>query len=125
MALKVFQRAPQTIGSYDILRKIAEGGMGTVYKARRQATGEIVAMKVLATELAGDSTRLKRFEQEFWATLQLDHPNLVRALDFGREGPLAYLVMEFVDGPSLGARIERQGRLGEAEAIRVISQVAQ
>ncbi len=125
MSLKVFTRALRTIGNYTIVHKIAEGGMGSVYQARSQTTGDLVAVKVLTTELTGDLTRLKRFEQEFWATLQLDHPNLVRALDFGKEDGLAYLVMEFVDGPNLGTRIEKEGRLPEAEAVRIISQVAQ
>jgi serine/threonine protein kinase len=67
----------------------------------------------------------KRFEQEFRAANTLDHTNIVRALDFGQEGNTPYLVMEFVDGESLGQRIEREGRLPEVEAVRIIGQVAQ
>lgn len=125
MSLSVFKKPLQAIGKYDILHKIAEGGMGTVYKARIRTTGELVAIKILPPDLASDLTRLKRFEQEFWAALHLDHPNLVRALDYGKQDAMAYLVLEFVDGPSLGTRIDREGQLPEGEAVRIISQVAQ
>src|SRR5207248_1264532 len=56
---------------------------------------------------------------------RLDHPNIVRALDYGEWGSSPYLVMEFVEGESLGQRLERDGRLSEAEAIRILAQVAQ
>src|SRR5262249_51325863 len=68
---------------------------------------------------------LKRFEQEFRAASRLDHPNIVRALDYGDTGSTPYLVMEFVEGESLGQKIERDGALSETEAIRLIAQVAQ
>lgn len=113
------------VGSYELLEKIAEGGMGTVYKARQQDNGQLVALKILPPHLAKNPVMLRRFEQEYNAAHQLDHPNLVKALDFGREGESPFLVMEFVEGESLGARLERELRLSEAEAIRIISQVAQ
>jgi serine/threonine protein kinase len=68
---------------------------------------------------------LKRFEQEYNVAKQIDHPNIVKALDFGKEGTTHYLVMEFVEGESLGQKLERDGRMDEAEAIRIVSQVAE
>jgi serine/threonine protein kinase len=114
----------QTISHYDLVDKIAEGGMGTVYRGRDQITGEIVAIKVVPKHLLSNQVFLKRFEQEYQAARTLDHPNVVRALDFGREDDTPFLVMEFVEGESLGARIERDGALPEAEAIRIITQAA-
>jgi serine/threonine protein kinase len=114
----------QTIGNYDLLTKIAEGGMGTVYRGRHRATGDIVAVKVVPPHLLSNPVVLKRFEQEYNVARSIDHPNIVKALDFGREGDLRYLVMECVDGESLGQKIERDGRMNEEEAIRIISQVA-
>jgi serine/threonine protein kinase len=114
-----------TVGNYELLHKIADGGMGSVYKARNRTSGEIVAIKVLPPNLASNGVLLKRFEQEFKATRSLDHPNIVRAIEYGQDGSTPFLVMEFVDGESLGQRIEREGRLPEAEAIRIIAQVAQ
>ena len=100
----------QFIGNYDLLEKIAEGGMGAVYKARHRETGEIVAIKIMPPHMASNPVLLKRFEQEFRAASRLDHPNIVRALDYGDTGDAPYLVMEFVDGESLGQKIERDGR---------------
>jgi serine/threonine protein kinase len=114
----------QMVGDYDLLEKIAEGGMGSVYKARQRSTGLTVAMKIVSPNMALNPVLLKRFEQEFRAASTLNHPNIVRALDFGTNGTSPYLVMEFVEGESLGARLERERRLGEKVAIRIIAKVA-
>lgn len=117
--------ALKSIGRYDIQQKIADGGMGSVYRARSQITGEQVAIKIVPPTMANNQVLLKRFEQEFRAASSLDHENIVRALDFGYENSTPYLVMEFVDGETLGQRIDRQGRLPEKEAIKIIAQIAQ
>ncbi|MCS7159870.1 MAG: serine/threonine-protein kinase, partial [Gemmatales bacterium] len=113
------------IGPYEILALIAEGGMGTVYRARHRESGELVAVKVFPAAMASNPVLLQRFEQEFRAASRLIHPNIVRALEFGRDGKLPYIVMELVEGESLGQRVERLGRLPEAEAVAYIVQVAQ
>src|SRR5215471_15468701 len=115
----------RTVGNYDLLSKIADGGMGSVYKARNNITNEIVAIKIVPAMMANNQVLLKRFEQEFKAASTLDHPNIVRALDFGYDGQSPYLVMEYVEGETLGQRIDRQGRLPEKEAVRIITQIAQ
>jgi eukaryotic-like serine/threonine-protein kinase len=114
-----------TVGNYDLLEKIAEGGMGTVYKARDRATGQTVAIKVAPAHVAKSPVLRKRFELEYSVARSLEHPNLVRALSYGFEGPCPYLVLEYVEGESLGKKIERDGRMSETEAIRLIAQVAQ
>src|SRR2546423_12082350 len=124
MALDAPKPALQTIGSYDILSKIAEGGMGTVYKGRHQTTGQIVAIKIVPPSAARNPTLLKRFEREFAAARALDHPHIVKAIEFDGANATPFLVMEFVDGESLGQRIERDGRLPEDEALRLITQVS-
>jgi serine/threonine protein kinase len=125
MPLEAFKGIPQSVGNYDLIQKIADGGMGTVYKARHRTTGEIVAVKILPASMAANAVLVRRFEQEFKAASSLDHPNIVRALEYGQEGSTPYLVMEYVAGESLGQRIERIGRLPEGEAIKIIVQVAQ
>jgi serine/threonine protein kinase len=112
------------IGNYEVLEKIAEGGMGTIYKGRHRQTGQIVALKVVPASMAKNAILLKRFEQEFRAASMLDHPNIVRALEYHGSGTSPFLVMEFVDGESLGQRVEREGRLPETEAIHIMVQVA-
>jgi serine/threonine protein kinase len=99
--------------------------MGSIYKGRHRLSGQVVAIKIMPPHMAGNTVLLKRFEQEFRAASRLDHPNIVRALDYGDTGSTPYLVMEFVEGESLGQKIERDGPLPESEAIRLIAQVAQ
>lgn len=125
MPLETSKAPSQVVGNYELLDKIADGGMGSVYRGRNRDTGEIVAIKIVPAHMAGNNVLLKRFEQEFRAASMLDHPNVVRALDYGESGHTPYLVMEFVDGETLGKKIEREGALPEALAIRIIAQVAQ
>jgi serine/threonine protein kinase len=126
MAPEISKAKPlQTVGNYELIEKIAEGGMGAIYRGRQRDSGQIVAVKIMPSHMAQNPILLKRFEQEFRAASRLDHPNIVRAIDYGDTGDQPYLVMEFVEGESLGQKIERDGRMGESEAIRVIAQVAQ
>src|SRR5688500_7125539 len=104
MALDARALGPQQIGEYDVLAKIAEGGMGAVYKGRHRATGTLVAIKVLPPATARNPVLMRRFEQEYRAASALDHPHVVRALDFCGNCSNPSLVMEFVDGESLGAK---------------------
>jgi serine/threonine protein kinase len=124
MALDASKQALQTVGDYDLLEKVADGGMGSVYRARHRDTGQIVAIKVVAPHLVSNQVLLKRFEQEYNVARQLDHPNIVRALEYNGQGSPPYLVMEFVDGESLGQKLEREGRMPERQAVRLIAQVA-
>ena len=114
---------PTQLGNYDVLEKIAEGGMGTVYKARNRVTKEVVAIKVIASTTAKNPVLLQRFEREFQAARVLDHPNVVRAIEYCGSGPHPFLVMEYVDGESIGQRTERAGIIPEPEAVRLIAQV--
>jgi eukaryotic-like serine/threonine-protein kinase len=115
----------QSIGNYEILAKLADGGMGSVYKGRHRETGVLVAIKTVPSTTARNPVLLKRFEQEFRAASVLDHPNVVKALEYNDAPPNPFLVMEFVDGDSLGQKIEREGPIPEVEAIRLIAQVCQ
>jgi serine/threonine protein kinase len=112
-----------TLGGYQILGKIADGGMASVYRASNPKTGEVVAIKVVPPA-AGGLKALPRFEQEIAATLGLSHPHLVRGLDYGADGETSFLVMEYVEGESLGDRIHRLKILPEDEAVEIITQVA-
>jgi serine/threonine protein kinase len=114
----------RTIGKYHIVSKLADGGMSSVYKGHDPSTGETVAIKLANPELVRDKVLLQRFEQEYRSTNKLDHPNIVRALQFGWEDSRPYIVMELVEGEDMWAMIERLGRLTEAEAVRYITQVA-
>jgi serine/threonine protein kinase len=114
----------RTVGKYQIVAKLANGSTGSIYKGHDPATGTAVAIKVASAALARDEVLLKRFEQEFRSASNLTHPNIVRGLEFGWEGSRPFIVMELVDGEDMWARIERLGRLTEAEAVGYITQVA-
>jgi serine/threonine protein kinase len=110
--------------AYDLMERIA-GNTHTVYKARHHQTGEVVAIKVMTEGAASNPALVKRFEKEYNAGKLLNHPNLVRALEFGIAGETPYLVMELVDGESLDTRLDRDGAVSECDAVKLIVQVAQ
>ena len=88
-------------GGYEILELIGRGGMGRVYRAVQLSLGRTVALKVLDGRLARDPVFRERFERESQALTTLDHPNIVRIIDRGRDGEAYYFVMEIVVGSNL------------------------
>jgi len=112
------------IGSYDLIRKLGEGGMGAVYQARDSQNNRLVALKVLPRSRAADKVFLKRFESEARAAFELDHPNIVRGLDFGHADGYHFLVMEYVEGQDIYQLLEKKGRFTEAESLHVLEQIA-
>ena len=89
------------IPGYELLQLVGKGGMGEVHQATQLSLQRIVAVKLLKSELATDSQFVARFEQEGAALASLRHPQIVSIVDRGKAGDTYYLVMEFVDGPSL------------------------
>src|SRR4030095_9706797 len=85
------------LGPYEILSAIGAGGMGEVYRARDPRLGRDVAIKVLGTSVAGDESRLHRFEMEARAVAALSHPNVLAIHDVGT-GDLPFLVTELLEG---------------------------
>jgi eukaryotic-like serine/threonine-protein kinase len=121
---KTADRDVAVVGNYKLLEKIGEGGMGAVYRAEDMQTGKIYALKVLQRELARDPTFIDRFEQEVRAVFTLDHPNIVKAYDVGRDGDHHYLVMEYVHGEDAYSILEKRGNLIEKEALKISRQIA-
>ncbi|MGE0706753.1 MAG: protein kinase [Planctomycetota bacterium] len=112
----------QRIDRYELLGEIARGGMGVVYRARDPLLGREVALKLLL-EL-GDPEERERFVREAQIAAQARHPGLVPVLNAGAVGARPWLVMELVAGESLQRRLEREGPLPEAEAARLVAEVA-
>jgi eukaryotic-like serine/threonine-protein kinase len=108
---------------YRLRQEIGRGGMAQVYLADDIATGELVAVKILRPELTA-STDEKRFLREIRLLASLRHPNLVPVLDSGKEGDTLFLVMSYVDGETLRARLERDGTLDVEESIRILKALA-
>ncbi|HEY6928460.1 MAG TPA: protein kinase, partial [Thermoanaerobaculia bacterium] len=91
-------QAGKRLGTYEILSPLASGGMGEVYRALDTKLGREVAIKVLPDRLAQDPEALARFEREARAAAALSHPNVLGIYDFGRDGSVAYAVLELLDG---------------------------
>ena len=110
------------LGGYKILDRIGKGQMGGVYKAVHNF-GQLVALKILPASRARNQHILGRFQREARLLTQLDHPNVVRAYQVGDGGGVHFIVMEFLEGETLGDVLERRKRLPLAEAVRLIRQV--
>ncbi|HUF03849.1 MAG TPA: protein kinase [Aridibacter sp.] len=115
-------------GKYSIEKPLGKGGMGTVYLATHIGTGRPVAVKVIAPDFMERAEFVERFRREAQAAGRLRHPNVVDVTDFGfsatKEGPeVAYLVMEYLDGCTLGEILDEEKQLPVAWAIDIIEQV--
>ncbi|MBI5396886.1 MAG: serine/threonine protein kinase [Verrucomicrobia bacterium] len=101
------------IEGFELEKRLGEGTMGVVYRARELATGRTVALKVLYPILAGNVTYLQRFAAEAEAAHRLSHPNLVAVFGTGHQGINYYICMEYVDGQNLRETIRDHGALPE------------
>lgn len=112
------------LGEYQLLEKLGEGGMGTVYKALHTELDRVVALKILSPGRMNDEQAVARFKREMKAVGRLDHPNIVRAHDARDIGGTQFLVMEFVAGENLGQLSQTRGPLPVAEACELARQAA-
>jgi serine/threonine-protein kinase len=114
----------KTVGNYVIRSLLGEGGMGAVYAAEHRFLGDKVAIKLLHGSFAHDPGLAQRFYLEAKASRDIDHPNIIRIIDFGQsEDGSLYLVMELLEGQSLAELIER-GALAEESAASVGAAIA-
>lgn len=114
--------AGQRFHGLEIVRVLGKGGMGVVYQARQPALDRHVAIKILPRKLALDPDFQDRFIREAKALASLSHPNIVTVHDFGAEGGVFFLVMEFVDGVTLRQAMAG-GKLGPETALRIVPQL--
>ncbi len=109
---------------YEILEKIGEGGMATVYRAKCRLLNRYVAVKVLKDEYSKDTLFVKRFKIEAQSAASLTHPNIVSVYDVGEDNGVNYIVMELLEGDTLKDYIERKGKLSVDETINLSIQIA-
>jgi serine/threonine-protein kinase len=112
------------IGKYEVLSRIAIGGMGVVYRARDVELGREVALKVLTNEMAARPVMLERFRREARSAAKLRHEHIVSIYEFDEFKGTHYLAMEFVDGIDLHEYINQKGRLDPEEARQITMQAA-
>jgi len=110
------------LGRYHILKVVGAGGMGQVYSARDTRLGRVVALKVL-TDGSTNGAGFDRLEREARAISSLNHPNICTLYDIGRDNEIDYLVMEYIEGESLDARL-RRGSLAMPELLKIATEIA-
>ena len=110
---------------YELLEHVGGGGMADVYRAHDQLLDRYVAVKILHAQFANDEEFIEKFRREAQGAAKLSHPNIVNIYDVGKEGTKHYIVMEYVAGETLKDRIQREGRLSVAEALRMAREIAE
>lgn len=111
------------LGPYEILSPLGAGGMGEVYRAKDTRLDRIVAIKVLPSHLSSNPDLRQRFEREARAVSSLNHPNICTLHDIGHQDGTDYLVMEFIEGETLAARLQK-GPLPTTELLQYAIQIA-
>ena len=120
------EEIPEYLGRYRLVKRISTGGMSHVYEARRESLAGVapkVAIKVILPEHANDENFRKLFINEARIGSQLQHPNLVQIQDFEQENDRYYLVMEFVEGPTLRRIISRCKRNGTEIPLSLLAEI--
>ncbi|WP_170270093.1 Stk1 family PASTA domain-containing Ser/Thr kinase [Heliorestis acidaminivorans] len=108
---------------YEIVEYLGGGGMAQVYKSWDRVLERAVTIKFLREGLTNDEEFVRRFRREAQAIASLSHPNIVNVYDVGREGETDYIVMEYIDGPTLKEVIRRNGSLEPVEAVNLARQI--
>ncbi len=106
-------------GRYDILELVGTGGMGAVYRARDRELDELVALKVIRRDLAGDPAIVDRFRSEVKLARRVTHPNVARTFELGSSDGVMFCTMELIDGESLTRRLREKRILPMAEAVGI------
>jgi serine/threonine protein kinase len=111
------------LGPYEIVSRLGAGGMGEVYLARDGRLSRTVAIKVLPAELSGNTELRRRLYQEARAISSLSHPHICTLYDIGEEEGTDFLVMEYLEGETLQARV-RRGPLALDQVLRYGAEIA-
>lgn len=109
---------------FELIEQVGKGGMGAVWKARDNATGQIVALKLLHTMFADDPDYVARFEREVEVARRIDSPYVVNVIGYGMRDGVPFMVMDFVEGKTLRDLLKERGRLSWDETRNIAEQVA-
>jgi len=113
-----------TVGPYQVLELLGEGGMGQVYRGRDPRLARDIAIKILPQDSTDDTQAVARFEREARAIAALSHPNIVAVHDFGEQDGTFYVVTELLHGRTLRKRME-EGPVGWRKAVEIASEIAE
>lgn len=117
-------RVGDTFAGYRLDGVLGRGGMSTVFRAENVRLGNIVALKILRSDLAEDNQFRERFVRESRVASSMNHPNIIPIVDAGQEDGNLFLVMRYVSGSDLKSLLTREGRLEPARCVDIIAQVA-
>src|SRR6516162_2468493 len=112
------------LGTYILIERLGEGGMGQVFKARHPKMGRTVALKLIRKDRLANPQAIRRFEHEIRAAAQVSHPNVVTAYDAAQVGDTHFFVMEYVEGIDLNKLVRESGPLPVEQACAYIRQAA-
>jgi len=111
----------ESVGEYVVEGKLGQGGFGAVFRASHPLIGKVVAIKVLARRFSVDPEMVERFQAEARAVNQIRHRHIIDIFSFGTLADgRHYYVMEYLEGETLDARLEREGKLGVADALPIL-----
>ena len=111
--------------TYQLLKKLGAGGMGTVFLAKQTGTDQILAIKTIISRLKDDPDFVGRFHRESKMLAGLDHPHIAKVMESGDSGNICYMAMEYVDGPNLATLLKDHKVLPERYVLNIIRQVTE
>jgi serine/threonine-protein kinase len=114
----------KTLGEFQLIRRLGQGGMGQVYLAQQLTLKRKVAIKIMRPEMAADATSFQRFKSEAEAIARITHANIVQVYAFNEQDGLHYMAMEYVEGRNLGEYVARKGPPDVPLALSIMRQVA-
>ncbi len=123
-ALKAGHKGPFMLGPYRVKQRIVVGSLGNVYRAVHEELDQPVSLKVFPSDLKDDEERLARMQREARASVELDHPNIIRSFQIGSVGDIYYLAFQDLLGETLQQRLDRDGAMEPAEAARLLRDAA-
>jgi len=124
VAVELPNLTAQQIPGYQLMEKIGQGSMGTVFKAKQLSMDRTVAIKVLHPKLAADKKFLARFQREAHLAAKFNSNHVIQAIDVGNTANIHYFVMEYVEGKTIKDELEKGKIYQEAEAIDIVLQIA-
>ncbi len=113
------------IGRYEVLARLGQGGMGTVYRVQDHELDRVIALKTIRPDLASNTVALRRLKQETLLARQIAHRNVIRVFDLGVAEGLRFITMEYVEGRDLKSVIELRKKLPPDEAVEILSQICE
>src|SRR5262245_27480227 len=126
MAISLPPKAPPlSVSRFELSGKVGEGPLGSILRGRDTELDKLVAVHIIDPELLQEPGVIDYLRAEYQAATGIEHPNVLRLLDFGKENDCWYLVTEWVDGISLAQMITAHARLPEETAVRILTQIGQ